>query len=88
MVHACSTLSADLAAATRLTSLLLDNDVIYNIPAADAALPCSLQRFRLTEEAFSYVTLPQLPKDFASLVYLQQLQLTIPDWGLQPLPAR
>jgi hypothetical protein len=58
------------------------------------ALPCSLQRLRLTADEPDSASensdddaaeLPRLPRDFRSLIHLQQLHLTLHSWGVHNL---
>ena len=91
----CRHVPAQLSAATRLTTLVLNTsgteDTQLTIPAD--ALPCSLQRLRLTQDIDNYTinsldhtTLPSLLRDFASLDSLRQLHLTVDTCEKHSLP--
>jgi hypothetical protein len=66
---------------------------------APNALPCSLQRLRLSEEMMyndvvdsegNTLMLPDVanpPRNLASLQCVQQLQLTVYSWGAHVLPS-
>lgn len=96
---ACRELPAELFAASQLTFLVFrDPDVGY-LNIAHDTLPRSLQQLRVTEgsrEAHSWIpyddgnveaAAPCVQRDFAGLIRVQQLQLTVHNWGLQFMPT-
>jgi hypothetical protein len=90
MCTLCRGLPAELAAATRLTSLVL-SDPSHTQLDVNNALPCSLQHLRLTESAFEQVpkndsAWDPTTRDFGSLNRLQSLQLTARVWAQHRLP--
>jgi hypothetical protein len=85
-------LPAELAAATRLTSLVL-SDPRHSQLGITNALPCSLQQLRLTESDEPYDPpdddddeWDMMTRDFDSLSRLQCLQLTARAWAHHRLP--
>ena len=99
----CRLLPEELAAATRLTTFVLSISVVgwwhVQLRVAPNALPCGLQRLRLSEEMMyddvvdsegNTLLLPSLanpPRNFASLRHLQHLQFTVYNWGAHVLPS-
>lgn len=82
---------AELAAATRLTSLVL-NDPNHAQLDVTNALPCSLRQLQLTEADELYDPSDSgdewemLRRDFGSLTRLQSLQLAAHEWAENWLP--
>lgn len=96
MTGHCRQLPAQLCAATRLTLLVLNTvgteGTQLSIPAD--ALPCSLQRLRLTQYLDNSIsdicnggTMPKLLRNMASLDSLQRLHLTVDSCGKHCLPT-
>ena len=93
----CRDLPAELAAASRLTSLVFKDPDVHLLTVAHDTLPHSLQRLRVTEDCRMYniclprgdmeATAPCPPRDFAGLLCVQQLQLTVYGMGSHLMPT-
>jgi hypothetical protein len=86
-------LPVELAAATRLTLLVLGEHNHSKLDVAASALPRSLQHLRLTEVLYwqnshrkDDAALPLVTRDFGSMDRLHSLQLAAYSWAHHSLP--
>jgi hypothetical protein len=88
----CRCLPAELAAATRLTSLILRDPRHIQLDVPTNALPGSLQQLRLTKSIDPDDTLDNnhqmklIERDFGCMESMQGLQLAAHDWAEHRLP--